>query len=310
MRVDILARKWGGPDGGPDGMAIAAAFLAYTLAELGHDVRGYAGGAARPTWSHRNIEWRERSPLRTPDTFDADLVISTIQPQWRHLAQEAGRQGALARTFFWHHHGELPMGNGGQLLALNRAGASLRSMIGGWESVTILPPSSWAAAAGGEVGGDAILVPGAGAAKGGYIARAVAERCSDLRWYVLPGRHAQHDLQGWLAMRHAEVAPERIPPAAFLARVRAVLSPTRAEMHPLTLVEAAVRGIPLVCTDLPATRATLGESAIYVPLDAPTHAWALALRTALDNPPPRLLLAAYADVVDHALDQIITRRAA
>jgi glycosyltransferase involved in cell wall biosynthesis len=289
-------------------MAMAAAYLAFTLAELGHQVRGYTGGGATPAWKHPRIEWRERSPLFGPSSFDADLIISTIQPQWRRLALDATKAGAIDRTVFWHHHGSVPQGLGGMLAGLNRP-----AVFGaqGWRSVLLLPPSSWAAEVVNRVVGDAILVPGAGAAKGGYIAREVAKLCPELRWYVLPGRHAAHDLQPWQALRNAEVAPGLVTPATFLARARAVLSPTREEIHPLTLVEAAVRGIPIVCTDLPATRAALLDGASYVPLGAPPLAWAMALQGALRHQLEPLSLRPYAEVVAGALEQLAgARRAA
>ena len=73
-----MARRWGGPEGGPDGMACAVAFLAWTLCEMGHDVRGYVGAVGPPPWQHPRMEWIGRVPLYAPDAFDADLTISTI----------------------------------------------------------------------------------------------------------------------------------------------------------------------------------------------------------------------------------------
>ncbi len=264
-------------------MAIAAAFLACTLVELGHQVRR----------------------LSQSDGFDADLVITTIQPRLRHAVAAAQAVGALDRLVYWHHAGGVPAGRGCTLAAPPSIGPQP-----GWARHVVLPPSSWAAEAGGECTGQEILVAGAGPAKGGHVALAVAQRCPDLRWYVLRGRSAPQDREPWRALPGATVADEVVEPAHFLARARAVLAPTRFDVHPLLLVEAAVRGIPIVCTDMPATRCAAGDSALYVPMSAPPSEWASALRQALEQLLPRLRLRPYADVVRDALGELQGRAAA
>jgi hypothetical protein len=74
MRVDILARRWGGPDGGPDGMAVAASFLAFTLCQLGHEVRCYTAAAGDAPWRHPRATWHVRPSLVSPDDATADLT--------------------------------------------------------------------------------------------------------------------------------------------------------------------------------------------------------------------------------------------
>jgi glycosyltransferase involved in cell wall biosynthesis len=131
-----------------------------------------------------------------------------------------------------------------------------------------------------------------------------------LRWYVLEGRSSPADRAGWAALANAELAPGVVEPGHFLARARAVLAPTRFEVHPLLLVEAAVRGIPIVCTDLPSTRCAAAGCATYVPMSAPAEAWEAALRRALGHPTPRLRLRPYAQVVRKTLDKLQPARAA
>lgn len=274
LKIDILARNWGNPAGASNGMAIAAAFLACTLSELGHQVRR----------------------LASPEGFDADMMITTISPTWRRTAAAAVTAGARERLVYWHHAGGVPDGHGCMLAAPPAIGPQ-----SGWARQVVLPPSSWAAESGGERTGREILVAGAGPAKGGHIALAVARRCPDLRWYVLQGRSSEADRAPWRSIPGAEVASGIVEPEQFLARARAVLSPTRFEVHPLLLVEAAVRGIPIVCSDMPATRCAAGDSAIYVPMTAPPDAWAAALREALERPRPRLRLRPYTEVVQEAV---------
>lgn len=293
--VELHARRWGGPDGGPDGMSVAVSFLAFTLCQMGHAVRG-VGLTGAPPWTHPRMTWARPGEA----DFAADLVITTIQPQWRRFAAAAVAAGAAGRTVYWHHHDELPPAEG-CILAAPPAFP---------EAPICLPPSSWAAEEGGEATGSAIVVPGAGASKGGYLAAQAAFLCPELRWFVLPCRHAPHDLSRWRELG-ADVAGGPLPPRQFLAKARAILSPTRAEVHPLALVEAAVRGIPVVCTDLPGTRAALGASAIYVAADATAKEWSAALRRALASPLPRLRLRPYTEVVFDALGQLgAARRAA
>lgn len=278
MRVDVHARRWGSPTGGPDGMAMAAAFLAETLERLGHQVRRVSD---------------------QPD-LSADLTITVVQPTWRRLAARAGELGACGRLVYWHHHGEIPPAYG----CLTAAPPAIAG------ADVVLPPSSWAAESGGNAVGTEILVPGAGVAKGGHIAVEVARMNPTLRWYVLRGRCSSADLGPWAAI--ADVAPGVVEPATFLGRARAVLSPTRFEVHPLVLVEAAVRGIPIVCTDLPSTRAAAGASAIYVPMNAPPKVWDDALWDLLAGRAvlPRLELPPYAHVVREALRGLREGRAA
>jgi glycosyltransferase involved in cell wall biosynthesis len=264
-------------------MAIAAAFLAITLAKLGHRVR----------------------QLTAADGFAADLVITTIAPLWRRTVAAAAAEGATDRLVYWHHAGGVPPAFGCILAAPPSVGPQ-----DGWARHVVLPPSSWAAEAGGQRTGEEILVASAGPAKGGHVALEVARACPDLRWYVLRGRCSPVDQAPWRSLPNAEVASTLVEPSAFLARARAVLAPTRFEVHPLLLVEAAVRGIPIVCSDLPSTRAAAGDSAFYVPVTAPTSTWESTLRAALELPLPRLTLPPYAEVVADALEQIVAPRRA
>ena len=298
MRIDLLARRWGGPDGGPDGMAVASAFLAWTLAAAGHEVRCCTG--ASPPWQRAGVKWTSQQPLSAPPDWTADLVITTIQAAWRRTVTGAEAAGARSRLCYWHHHSGLPPGYG-CLLAAPPAIAATAD----WGRAVVLPPSSWAAELGGEALGDAILVPGGSALKGARVALAVAQACPDLRWYVLPGRASEPELAPWRRLPRVDVASGQVAPSAFLARARAVLLPTRVEVHPLVLVEAAVRGIPIVCSDSPACRAATGGLARYVPADAQPATWATALREALAAPPERLRLRPYGEVVSGAIAALL-----
>lgn len=283
MKIDVIARSWGKPTGGANGMAIAAAYFAETLSQLGHEVR----------------------KLAAPAGFGADLIITTVSSTWRRVVAAADGAAALGRLVYWHHAGGVPDGYGCTLAAPPSVASSPS-----WSRHVVLPPSSWAAEAGGECTGDEILVAGAGPAKGGHVALEVAKMLPGLRWLVLHGRSSVADRMTWRALPNAEVSERIMEPERMLSRACLVLAPTRFEVHPLLLVEAAARGIPIVCTDMPATRFAAGEHAVYVPMAAPTSDWTAAVVRALLLDPPRLRLRPYVDVVAEALQSIKGRAAA
>jgi glycosyltransferase involved in cell wall biosynthesis len=263
-------------------MAIAAAYFAETLDRLGHQVRR----------------------LGALDGTRADLIVTTIAPTWRRTVAMASE--ARARLVYWLHSGGVPDGHGAILAAPPAIEPTPT-----WSRHVVLPPSSWAAEETTRAPmGAEIVVAGASTAKGGHVAHQVAEIVGGLRWLVLQGRSSAQDRNRWASITDAEVTRGLLEPTEILARARVVFSPTRFEVHPLLLVEAAVRGIPIVCTDLPSTRAAAGDHAIYVPMNAPAGEWAAALRTALELTPPRLRLRPYADVVADALVEMTEGRVA
>lgn len=291
MRIDLLARRWGGPDGGRDGMSIAVSYLAWTLAELGHTLRCYLAEGTPPPWHHPQVTWIARAPLNVPDDWTAELVVTTINPAWRRIALDASRARATRRLIYWHHHGSIPPGYG-CVLARVAPGEPAQ----GWSREILLPPSSWAASATGEQpSGRCIVVPGAGRGKGGEVALVVARAITDVPWFVLPGRAGEHELAPWRGLSHVVVAAPGLAPERWLAQARLVLSPSRAETYGLAMVEAAVRGIPVVTSDLPGPRWALGESATFLPMDAPAAAWIAAARDRLAQPSQSLVLPSYAE---------------
>lgn len=285
MRVEVVARLWGTSQGGPNGMAIATSFLAETLAKLGHDVQ------------------RRESPV-----FDADLTITVVSPTWRRALAAAEKLGAIGRLVYWHHASGIPPG-GGAMLATPPAVPPV-GPDEGWSRQIVLPPSSWAADTGGERTGGEIVVSGAGPPKGGMIALQAARFLPGTRWLVLRGRSSQQDRDAWCQIPDSEVTSSVVPPTSILDRAALVLSPTRFDVHPLLLVEASVRGIPVVCTDMPATRAAAGPHATYLPMNAPPREWAHAVFNALGRRPPKLEIPPYHQVVSRALEEFAEGRIA
>ncbi len=277
MKIDVLARSWGSPSGGPNGMAIAAAFFAETLVALGHQVRR----------------------LSNLDGLGADLIITTISSTWRRTVAAAESAAAQSRLVYWHHASGVPEGQGCILAAPPSISPDPT-----WSRHVVLPPSSWAAEAGGACVGDEVLVAGAGPAKGGHVALAVAKLLPGLRWFVLNGRSSVADRMAWREIPGAEVAREVVEPERLLARARVVLAPTRFEVHPLLLVEAASRGIPIVCTDMRATHCASGGCAIFLEMNAPADEWAKALQHALEFKARPHRLPPYAEVAGKAIREM------
>jgi len=277
-------------------MSVAVSYLAWTLAEMGRQVRCLIPPDSVRPFAHPLVEWAELRPEPGPDDLRADLIITTIAPTWRRVVLAAQRSGAIGRLMFWHHHGPIPPGYG-CVLARVAPGAAAP----GWARDVLLPPASWALYQGGEPTGQAVVVPGASRQKGGDVALAVARLMPDVPWYVLPGRASEQELAPWRALPHATVALQGLPPAAWLAHARAVLSPSRAETYGLAIAEAAARGVPVVASDLPGPRFALGDVARYFPVSAQPAEWATALAAALAQEPRRLRLPPYADVVVGAL---------
>lgn len=65
----------------------------------------------------------------------------------------------------------------------------------------------------------------------------------------------------------------------------ALVLPSENEGFGLPMLEAGLRRLPIVCTDIPALRENGGDEATYVPLDADGAAWARAIDTMLTTLP-------------------------
>ena len=74
--------------------------------------------------------------------------------------------------------------------------------------------------------------------------------------------------------------------AAMMDRAVALLAPSRAEGFGLPPAEAALRGVPVLATDLAVTRETLGDYALYLDPDD-RAAWANAIRNLATAPGKR-----------------------
>ena len=67
-----------------------------------------------------------------------------------------------------------------------------------------------------------------------------------------------------------------------------LILPSANEGFGLPILEAGLRRLPIVCTDIPALRETAGPDATYLPLEADGAAFARAVAERLDGPIARL----------------------
>ncbi|SDD97809.1 Glycosyl transferases group 1 [Paracoccus isoporae] len=74
--------------------------------------------------------------------------------------------------------------------------------------------------------------------------------------------------------------------ASLLSRCNGLLMPSRAEGFGLPLTEAAGRGVPILCTDLPSSRELLGPYPTYLSPDRPAQ-WADSVATLCGIQPSR-----------------------
>ncbi len=73
-------------------------------------------------------------------------------------------------------------------------------------------------------------------------------------------------------------------PGAVYADARVLLAPFLLDGRPRVVLEAQANGIPVLASDLPALRETVGEDGQFVGADAPALEWAAALGELIDDP--------------------------
>ena len=127
---------------------------------------------------------------------------------------------------------------------------------------------------------DAVVLVNCNPQKGGDFLPALASRLPGLRFIGVRGAYGlQVMLPG--ANRDYIAQPARIGEA--LARARMVIVPSQSETFGMIGVEAHSQGIPVLATDCPGLRESLGDAGTFLPArDA--DAWAEAVQAAWDAP--------------------------
>jgi glycosyltransferase involved in cell wall biosynthesis len=78
--------------------------------------------------------------------------------------------------------------------------------------------------------------------------------------------------------------PATPDPSAVYADARVLLAPFLLDGRPRVVLEAQANGIPVLASDLPALRETVGPAGHFVAADAPVADWAAALADLIDDP--------------------------
>jgi glycosyltransferase involved in cell wall biosynthesis len=86
------------------------------------------------------------------------------------------------------------------------------------------------------------------------------------------------------ALPNVVLRPATPDPGRVYADARVLLAPFLLDGRPRVVLEAQANGIPVLASDLPALRETVGPGGRFVAADAPAAAWADALGDIIDDP--------------------------
>lgn len=248
MRVTALSISY--PPHRRIGAEIALHELCKHLVGRGHEV---------------SVVTTERTP---PTTIDGVQVAGPPPPADVVISQ--GGLGVLARRKFpnathwvWAHNNQIPT-----LLDLrstaqdgSRVLANTHHMAGVLKSVLnidahVLHPPVWPAP---RTGGDAVTLVNLTPDKGSNTFYELAKANPDVQFLGVKGGYGKQDI------RHLPNVTifDHGPMDRVWDETRILLLPSRHESYSMTAVEAAVRGIPAVASDLPGVREALGAGALY-----------------------------------------------
>ena len=118
------------------------------------------------------------------------------------------------------------------------------------------------------------------ARKGGQMVHALAARMPEHRFLGIRGGYGEQVKNA--SPPNLEIRPSTPDMGCVYAASRVVIVPSQAETFGLVAVEAQAAGVPVVASDLPALRDSLGAGALFVPV-GDVDAWAHALAS-LDDP--------------------------
>lgn len=105
-----------------------------------------------------------------------------------------------------------------------------------------------------------------------------------VEWWALD-EEARANLEGRLTgLPNVVLRPATTDPGRVYADARVLLAPFLLDGRPRVVLEAQANGIPVLASDLPALRETVGAGGRFVAADAPASAWAAALGELIDDP--------------------------
>jgi glycosyltransferase involved in cell wall biosynthesis len=105
-----------------------------------------------------------------------------------------------------------------------------------------------------------------------------------VEWWRLDDQ-ARSEMDRRLAsLPNVVLRPATTDPGRVYADARVLLAPFLLDGRPRVVLEAQANGIPVLASDLPALRETVGPGGVFVAPDAPAPAWADALAELIDDP--------------------------
>ena len=115
--------------------------------------------------------------------------------------------------------------------------------------------------------------------KGPHVLYALAQAMPERSFLAVKGAYGDQHIE---ALPNVELRDTTPDIRGVYGESRVVLMPSAEESFGLVAVEAQSNGVPVVATDLPSLRESLGDGALFVPRED-IDAWAAALRR-LDDP--------------------------
>ncbi len=115
--------------------------------------------------------------------------------------------------------------------------------------------------------------------KGPHVLYALARAMPERRFLAVKGAYGEQEVEDLPNVEVRETTPDI---RRVYGESRVVLMPSAEESFGLVALEAQSNGVPVVATDLPSLRESLGDGALFVPRED-VGAWAAALRR-LDDP--------------------------
>jgi len=116
--------------------------------------------------------------------------------------------------------------------------------------------------------------------KGGYIFNDIAKAQPERKFLGIKGAYGDQVVGRLPNVIYKENTPY-IKEACY-EKTRVLLMPSIYESYGRTAVEAMCSGIPVIASDTPGLRESLGDCGIFIPQDAPISKWIEAIKT-LDN---------------------------
>lgn len=244
----------------------------------------------------RLVTWESPVPAnalsRVLDDFRPTVVVtaSISRPQWRQIRRELGKRGIQSVLYVREDtalgHLTISKAPPDLLLANSEALATMAEEAG--YRVVMIPSVVDVTPALVESTRETVLVVNPSRAYGGELAGEIAERCPDIPFVLQESWHAGASLAEEIDDAHRSQANVEVRPFTTTAsdvyrdaRLLLVPYPTAMANHrPRSVLEAQANGIPVLASDLPGLRETVGDGGWFAPPDADPDEWAHLLRHA------------------------------